>query len=178
MKILFCDNSLKELINFRGDVIEHFWKKGERIVLVAPDNANCPELDQHYKLYDVNIHRSGMNPLTDLRYLIKLFKIYKKERPDIIFHYTIKPNIYGSIAAKILGIPSIAMIAGLGYAFNHTGIKTKIARGLYRISMRFPKAVFVLNEENLSLLVKYKIVMPEKAVLLHGGEGVNLNKYK
>ncbi len=178
MKILFCDNSLKELMNFRGDVIRHFSQKGDELILVAPKNTDESILDFPHTFYGSNLHRSGMNPISDLCYFFNLFKIYKREKPDLIFHYTIKPNIYGSIVAKLLSIPSVAMIAGLGYAFNHQGFKTKIARALYRFSMRYPRKIFVLNEENLALLVNHKIIDPNKAVLLNGGEGVNLEKYK
>lgn len=107
-----------------------------------------------------------------------MYKIYIHEKPDIIFHYTIKPNIYGSIAAFFAKIPSIAMITGLGYAFNHSGVKTKLARMMYKFAMKFPKKVIVLNETNKDILIKNNIVSIEKIILLKGGEGINLSCFK
>lgn len=178
MKIAFCDNSLKELINFRGDVINHFADEGKTIILVAPNNFKDLMLRESIRLYTPNLERSGMNPFKDIRYMVELIKIYRREKPDLIFHYTIKPNIYGAIVAKILGIPSIAIITGLGYAFNHNEFKTKVARALYRFSMRFPKKVFVLNRNNMETLEKFGILSINKVILLPGGEGVNLDVYK
>lgn len=178
MKIIFSDNSLKDLLNFRGDIITHFAQEGHKLILIAPNNAKKKITIKNCDIHHIDVQRSGMNPLKDLQYLIRLFFIYKNEKPDVIFHYTIKPNIYGSIASKLLGIPSVAMITGLGYAFNHKGIKTSIARLLYRISMRLPKKILLLNEENMSILIRQRIIKAEKAILLPGGEGINLNVFQ
>ena len=179
MKIIFCDNSLKETFNFRGDIIDHFLKNGNSIVLIAPNNLQKgKQIKESVKLYSPKLERSGMNPIKDFIYMMQLLKIYWQENPDIIFHYTIKPNIYGSIAAKICGIPSVAMVTGLGYAFFHRGLKTKIARILYKVSMKFPEKIFVLNEENMYSLVHMNIITKEKTVLLSGGEGINLEIFK
>ena len=178
MKLLFCDNSLKELVNFRGDVIENFLDKGYEIVLVAPDNQGDFRFRDRVKLYTPAVSRSGMNPIKDMRYLITLLKIYNRERPNIVFHYTIKPNIYGSLACRLNSIKSVAMITGLGYAFNHNDIRSRVARALYRFAMRFPERIMVLNESNQQVLVDSHIILPHKTVLLKGGEGRNLDHYK
>jgi len=177
MKIIFSDNSLRELINFREDVILDYANSGNQVVLIAPINRDYSPENQNIKIIPIEINRSGMNPFSDLKYLTQLLKIYRKEKPDYIFHYTIKPNIYGSIAAKIAGIPSTAMIAGLGYVFTNKGIGSRIARMLYRFAMRFPEKVLVLNDYNREVLISRKIVAPEKIILLKGGEGVNLSKF-
>lgn len=177
MKIIFSDNSLRELINFREEVILDYANGGHHVVLIAPVNQNYSPENQNIKVIPIKINRSGMNPFADLKYLMTLLSIYRKERPDYIFHYTIKPNIYGSIAAKISGIPSTAMIAGLGYVFTNKGIGSRIARMLYRFAMRFPEKVLVLNEYNRDVLISRKIVASEKIILLKGGEGVNLAKF-
>lgn len=91
---------------------------------------------------------------------------------------TIKPNIYGTLAARVCKIHSTAMIAGLGYAFSKGGIGNLIARTLYRIALRYTDHVMVLNTYNKDLLIKRGIVAPEKIILLAGGEGVNLERFK
>lgn len=178
MKIVFCDNSLRELINFREDIINHYISNGVEAVIVAPENYKLDLDSPNIKYIPIIVERSGMNPLKDLSYFISLFNIYKKERPDYIFHYTIKPNIYGSFAARLNNIPSTAMIAGLGYIFGAKGIRARIGRWLYRIAMKFPENILVLNQYNKDLIIQRGIASPSKVILLKGGEGVNLKKFE
>lgn len=177
-KILFCDNSLHELINFRGDVINSYAADGFDVVLVSP--LNCDYLPKYSNIrhIPIDLNRSGMNPLNEFSYFKSLYKIYRIEKPDYIFHYTIKPNIYGSLAAHLCHIPSSAMIAGLGYVFNNNGLGSLIARCLYRFAMRFPEHVFVLNSYNRDVILENKMATEEQLILLSGGEGINLEIYK
>lgn len=177
MRVLFCDNSLRELINFREDVILHYKNLNHDAILVSPENAELPSTLKGVKFISIKMSRGGMNPVKDLIYFIKLISIYMREKPNYIFHYTIKPNIYGSLAAAILRIPSTAMIAGLGYVFTGNNLGCKIARILYRFAMRFPEKIFVLNQYNRDVIVSTKIAEKDKIILLPGGEGVNLDKF-
>lgn len=177
-KILFCDNNLRDLINFRGDVINSYAVDGYDVVLVAPKNNWEYKPDYpNIRHISVEFSRSGMNPLKELLYLKRLYDIYRKERPDYIFHYTIKPNIYGSLAARLCGIPSTAMIAGLGYVFSENGLGSTIARGLYRFAMHFPEYVLVLNSYNYDVILKKRIATSRQLILLSGGEGINLEQF-
>ena len=173
MKILFCDNSLRELLNFRKKVMYSYVEAGCNVVLVAPKNNDYVADSPLIKVIPIEMQRSGKNPFQDLQYCIALRRIYKEERPDYIFHYTIKPNIYGSLAAKSCGIHSSAMIAGLGYVFNKSGIGNRIARWLYKFALRFTDYVLVLNKYNYDYLRNY-LVPEKKLLLLRGGEGVDL----
>lgn len=177
-KILFCDNSLKDQINFRGDVINSYAADGVEVLLVSP--LNCEYKPEYPNIHhiDIELNRSGKNPLRELRYLRTLYRIFDKEKPDYIFTYTIKPNIYGSIAAHLCKIPSTAMIAGLGYVFNKKGIGNWIARNLYRFALRFPEYIFVLNSVNRKIVLEKRIATERQLILLTGGEGINLEKYK
>ncbi len=177
MKIIFSDNSLRELINFREEIINDYARKRHSVILIAPVNCDYSPKESNIRIIPIEINRSGMNPFSDLKYFFKLLFIYRWEKPDYIFHYTIKPNIYGSIAAKISKTPSTAMIAGLGFVFSNNSLRCKMARLLYRFSMRFSEKVLVLNEYNRKVLIKKKIVTPEKIILLKGGEGVDLTKF-
>ena len=177
MKILFCDNSLRELLNFRKVVIEAYVAWGCEVVLVAPKNCDYEPESSRIKVVTVDMNRSGKNPFQDLKYCHTLRTIYKKERPDYIFHYTIKPNIYGTLAAAMCGIHSSAMIAGLGYVFDKSGIGNRIARCLYRFALRFSDFVLVLNDYNYRFLQEKQIVSSRKLVLLKGGEGVDLSYF-
>lgn len=178
MKVLFCDNSLKNQINFRGDVIDNYAADGYEVILVSPHNYDYIPNYPNIRHINIKLNRSGMNPLKEFQYFLTLYHIYRKEKPDYIFHYTIKPNIYGSIAAKLCHIPSTAMIAGLGYVFNKKGIGNWIAKLLYRFALSFPEHVFVLNKSNRDLVLKKKMVKEKQLILLTGGEGINIDKYQ
>lgn len=176
MKILFSDNTLWGLLNFRGPIIRHFVKSGHELILVAPQDeasdmkANIPT-DIHF--IPIKMKRSKIAPLSDIDYFLTILKIYREERPDYIFHYTIKPNIYGSMAAKILRFKSAMMIAGLGYTFSNNKITSHIARGLYKIGMACSDRVLVLNQNNYEEVVRRNLCIPEKITLLECGEGVD-----
>lgn len=177
MKILFCDNSLRDLLNFRGEVLRHYAEQGAEILLVAPPTCPFESESRQIRYIPVSVERSGMNPFSDLAYFGQLLRIYRREKPDIIFHYTIKPNIYGTLAAKIAGCKRVAMVAGLGYMFTGNGIGKRLGRLLYKIGLRNANRVLVLNRSNLDQLVTQKFILPERAVLLSGGEGVDLSRF-
>ncbi|MCC8062194.1 MAG: glycosyltransferase family 4 protein [Rikenellaceae bacterium] len=178
-KILFSDNTLWGLLNFRRGVIEYMIRSGFEVVLVAPTDPMCDleELPGGAKYIPVELSRTGTNVFADLAYYKALKRIYRAERPDYIFHYTIKPNIYGTLAARSLGIRSSAMIAGLGHVYSENGIGAGVARAMYKYAMRYPQKVMVLNRANRDTLLERKVVAPDKLVWLEGGEGVDLSKF-
>ena len=159
MKILFTDNSLWGLLNFRGCIITHLRDLGHEVVMVSPVDASskgmsAPEGIRHIP---IRMRRTSTNPLHDVRYFFCLLGIYRKERPDYIFHFTIKPNIYGTLAARLLGIHSTVMVAGLGFTFSHGGWASKMARLLFRLALGFADKIMVLNEENTRILIERKV---------------------
>ncbi|MCP3872426.1 MAG: glycosyltransferase family 4 protein, partial [Desulfobacteraceae bacterium] len=132
---------------------------------------------------DIRINRTGMNPFQDFLTLIGLFKLFKRIQPDIVLSYTVKPVIYGSIAAKIAGVPNIySMITGLGYAFIGEKIKNrvigKIVQLLYRFGLKVNKYVFFQNKDDLSLFRRLNIIKATGKGVLINGSGVDLNFYK
>ncbi len=180
MKLLFNNNVLSGLLQFRGDIIEHYIGLGHEVVLIAPrteDASLLKRVPNGAKLHQINMERDSVSPLNDLKYLNQLIKILRTERPDYVFNYTIKPNIYGSIACKLLGIPCTSMLAGLGYSFSHNNITAKLARALYRFALRFARHVIFLNEGNVNTARETNLCNPKKMIWLKGGEGVNLKTY-
>lgn len=175
--IIFSDNSLRELINFREDVINSYASK-YNVYLVTPPNRNYTPKYSNIYLIPVQLHRSSMNPIKDVKYLISLIRIYHRIKPVFVFHYTVKPNIYGSFAAWINRIPSASMIAGLGFLFSQSGIKARLGRRLYKLAMKIPKKIFVLNEMNKDLIIKNGLAKPDQIIFLKGGEGINLTTFK
>lgn len=180
-KLLFCDNTLWGLVNFRGDVIRYFKNIGYEIVLVAPEKEDeqlRTDIPQNVKYIPVKMGRTTTNPLDDLKYFIRLLRIFKEEKPDFVFNYTIKPNIYGSIAAKINKCHTTAMMAGLGFTFQTDTLQTRIARLLYKTGLKFTDNLLLLNSDSLKVIKKKKLCNKNKITLLEGGEGINLDKFK
>lgn len=180
MKILFCNNNLIGIILFRKNLLEHFIEKGYDVTVVTPcegEENYIKKLPPGVVYIPIKMNRTSTNPIADLFFFIKLLKILRKEKPDYVFNYTIKPNIFGSIAAKITGIPCSSMIAGLGYTFANNNISSRIARMLYRIGMRCSKNILLLNKDNLEVIKRRNLCDARKLILLQGGEGVSLEHY-
>jgi len=180
MKILFTDNSLWGLLNFRGSIITHLRDLGHEVVMVSPVDTQSkgitiPEGIRHIT---IKMRRTSTNPLHDIQYFFRLLNVYRRERPDYIFHFTIKPNIYGTLAAHLLHIHSTAMVAGLGFTFSHGGLASTIANHLFRLGLSFTDKIMVLNKENQRTLVERGVVPKEQIILLEGGEGVDLERFR
>lgn len=175
MKIGFVDNSLWGQINFRGDLINYLSKKYE-VVMISPNDTSL-ERNKKIKYWDLKIERKSKNFLKDLVLFRKLVEIYKEEKFDIIFHYTIKPNIYGTLAAKFNNQKSISIIPGLGYTFVKETLFTKIIKLMYKYSLKFADEVWFLNNEDKEYFISNKLIKGSQAGLLPG-EGINLEKFK
>ena len=122
MKIIFFGNTIKNLINFRKNLILNFIDKKNQIYLIFQKESKDKEYQDFFlkngcKIYEVDFDRHSINPIKELITFYQLFKIYNKIKPDITFNFTIKPNIYGSIISRFLKIYSINNITGLGYFF-------------------------------------------------------------
>jgi glycosyltransferase involved in cell wall biosynthesis len=177
MKIMFVANVAWDTYIFRGGVIKNFVNAGHEVVVVAPDTGRVDiKKELGAKYIPITINKRGVNPIEDLKLLFTLKKIYDTEKPDFIFHYTIKPNIYGTLAAKLSKKNSIAVLTGLGYSFVSGGIISKVAQALYRFSLQFSKEVWVLNPDDKELLVSMKIT-PKKKIFILPGEGINTIHY-
>ncbi len=135
------------------------------------------KIEKEFEYYDINISRKGTNPFVDLKTMYNFYKVYKEIRPDIILHYTAKPNIYGTIAASLLGIPVINNIAGLGTLFIRQSMVTEVVKKLYRFSQKRASKVFFQNPDDMNLFIGSNLVAREKSGLLPGS-GVDLKKFK
>ena len=171
--IALVSNSAWSLYNFRLDLIRSLHKRGYNTLVIAPDDEYSPLLTREGSRYmAIAFNNRSENPLGDFNLYLQLKKIYREQKPDFIFHYVIKPNIYGSLAAASYSIPSIAVITGLGYSFASKNWLFRIVRGLYRLALRKTEAVWFLNNEDAKMFVSERIVNIEKMKILPG-EGVN-----
>lgn len=182
MKAIFINNDIQGILNFRLEVIDSFLQDEWDVSIVIPtDSSNSRLLKRIPKGWNIcyaHIDANSISPLKDMRYLRDLVSILKREKPDIVMTYTVKPNIYGSIACHICKIPCISMMAGLGYLFNGDGVKKKLGIELYRYALKRATKIVVLNKQNYSRLLTTRFTNPTKLIWLESGEGVNLQKYK
>lgn len=176
-KLVLVANTAWSVFNFRHSLIKELLSSGVELYVIAPEDKFSAKLvDMGCQVLDLPMQAKGVNPLADLGLMLRLLRHYREIKPDFIIHYTIKPNIYGSLAAKLAGIPSLAITTGLGYTFVNQNVVSQVARQLYKFAFRYPKEVWFLNEDDRRAFLEHHLIEPDKAVLLHG-EGVNLNHF-
>lgn len=176
MKVLILANNPGGLYKFRKELLEALLLNEHDVFISVPKGNFINELQQmgcHY--IETNISRHGTNPFVDLALVLKYHFIIKNVKPDIVFTYTIKPNVYGGIACQINKIPYAANVTGLGSAVENGGPLQKITLALYKIGLKKAKKVFFQNQENLDFMVKHGVV--RSAYALIPGSGVNLEHF-
>lgn len=174
-KILYVANTGFSLYHFRLPMMKHLLAKGWRVVAAASDEADFQVRfeEQGIKFVNVFMDHKGRNPLRDLALVAKLKSLYDVETPDIVHHFTIKPVIFGSLAAKIAGVPAIInTITGLGYAFERGGLLRRTVIGLYRLALSGRPQVIFQNKDDHRSFISQKIVRQENAWVIPGS-GVN-----
>jgi glycosyltransferase involved in cell wall biosynthesis len=175
--IALVSNSSWSLYNFRLDVIRSLRKNGYNILVIAPDDEYSSLLaNEGCRYVSINFNNRSENPLQDLSLYLQLKKIYKDQKPDFIFHYVIKPNIYGSLAAADCSIKSIAVVTGLGYSFATKNWLYQVVKLLYKKALKKTEAVWFLNNEDAKIFINEKIVPIEKMKILPG-EGINTDYF-
>lgn len=173
-KIVLVSNTSWSLYNFRLGLIRALNKKGYEVVVVAPrDSLTSKLIAEGISYKELHIKNYSINPFEDIKILLQLSRIYKNLKPDLIFHYTIKPNIYGSIAAYLRKIPSISVTTGLGQLFEFKNFILRwITLFLYRLAASMSKELWFLNENDRDVFVYKRIVRARKAKVIKG-EGIN-----
>ncbi len=149
MKIMMLYNKSDFAYNFTREIIEKFISENHEIVMVFPDNEYEEEfIKMGCKVLKIKMNRRGMNVFKDYGLYIQYKKIFRKYSPDIIFGFTIKPNIYGAQAAKKNKIPFVARISGLGSMFQRNDYAFKLVKTLYKVSFSKISYIYFENNEN------------------------------
>jgi len=171
-------NTAWSMIKFRKGLIRTLISLNYKVTIIAPFDKHVEELKVlgcEYK--EINIDNKGSNPLKDLKLILDFTRIYKNINPDLVIHYTIKPNIYGTIASKLANVKSIAVVTGLGYTFINDTLVSKIARLLYKFSFQFSKKVFFINNDDKNEFISNNLVN-EKKIIVIPGEGIDTEFFK
>ncbi len=141
------------------------------VVVIAPVDEYITYKEKYPSVRHYNLRlldRDSTNPIKDILLVLELVRRYKQIKPDIILHFTNKPNIYGGIAAKITGSKSIAVVTGLGYAFINKGYVRRVMTWLYQFSSRFHQKFIFENIEDRELFAQLGIVSGDKAISVKG----------
>ncbi len=184
MKIMVVSPKNKTVFNFRGDLIKDMIASGNEVIVTGPNTDFVDDIKALgvSKFIEVKLVKDNTSIAGDLSYFKKLSGVMKNEKPDMVFSYTIKPVIYGSLAAKLSGTKKIyAMVTGLGRVYASGGIKTKIIRLitkiLYKNAFRACNRVIFQNKDDIAQLVS-EHYLPEKKAALVNGSGVNMNRFE
>jgi len=174
---LVC-NTAWAIHTYRPGLIKSLLAHGARVTVLAPrDRTFAPLQALGVTCVDVPIASKGTNPLADLKTLAALWRHYRALKPDMVFHYTIKPNIYGTIAAALARVKSIAVTTGLGYVFIQRSRAAQVAKRLYKMAFRFPREIWFLNPDDHRTFVDAGLLVhPERAYLLRS-EGIDLDQF-
>jgi len=175
--ILISTNTSWNIINFRLGLLKALQKEGFEIVVLAPQDKYSSFFKEYgFRYYDIKINNKGTNPLEDFKLTVEYYKVLKQIKPDLILNYTIKPNIYGTIAANFLKIPTINNIAGLGTLFVNENIVTKVAKYLYKYSQSKASHIFFQNKEDFELFTSEQLAEVQKSSILPGS-GIDTSKF-
>ncbi|MGL4370635.1 MAG: glycosyltransferase family 4 protein [Spirochaetota bacterium] len=178
--LLFAGNTSFSMYNFRLDVMIALQKEGYRIAVAAPRDEYSGLFAQHgIEYHELAMSRKGSNPFKEILTVKDFTALYRRVRPCLIFNFTIKPIIYGSFAAALCRIPSIAVTTGLGYAFvesNRFAPAACAARFLYRLALVFPREVWFLNISDRDIFIARRIAKSAKMRVIPG-EGINTEHF-
>ena len=174
-KILLSSNSAWNLANFRKPVIQALVTAGYDVVAVAPADGEEHRLRAlGARFLPIRMRGAGTSPVEDFRLLLDYIRILRNERPAMFLGFTAKPNVYGSVAARLTGVPIAATISGLGSAFLRGGVFGGFLLRLYRLALGGARAVFFQNPDDRDLFIAKRIVRREQARLV-AGSGVDLD---
>lgn len=189
MKVAVIASYAPSLLNFRGPLLAAMVQTGHEVLACAPgeDQAVSDALAHIGVSYQsIDLSRTGINPLRDVRTILNLYRVLRHFGPDMVLGYTVKPVVYGSLAARLAGVPRhYSIITGLGFSFvdsphvedqRKRRLLNKLIRWLYRLSLSSNAAVFFQNPDDRALFIRLKLI-PEDRTVLVNGSGVDLDHF-
>lgn len=178
LKVVIAVNSAWNILNFRAGLVKSLLEEGYEVVAVAPSDEYADRVrDLGCKFVPLSIDTQGTNPIKDAMLWWRYRRLLKIIRPDAFLGFTVKPNIFGGLAASSLGIPVINNITGLGAAFNKNNWLRVLVRVLYRVALSGSVRVFFQNKDDLNAFVEERLVKATVVDVLPGS-GVDLIKFR
>ncbi len=182
MKIIIISPKNRTVYNFRGELIRELKKAGYTVIVTGPDQTDQDKITAlGASFVEIPLNKNGLNPVEDIRYYQKMKRLIKQEKPDVTFGYTIKPNIYGALAAKAAGVKHIvSMVTGAGYLFSASTLKAKVLRMaaviLYRAGFAAADTVIFQNADDKAEFIGHRL-LKEKKTRVVNGSGVNMQHF-
>jgi glycosyltransferase involved in cell wall biosynthesis len=175
-RLLVAANSTWNLDNFRAGLIRELLRAGHEVTTLSPDSTGIriDELDLPHTTW--RMERSGIDPRTDIASLLSMFRIIRQAKPDVFLGFTVKPNIYGSIACRILSVAAIPNVSGLGTTFLSGSAFRRAILFIYRFAFARTKVVFFHNPDDAALFLEEGVVRAGQARVVPGS-GVNTAKF-
>lgn len=170
---------------FRGPLVRALRERGMEVDIAAPDLGDVPGVvadiaSLGVTLHDIPLQRTSTNLLADAGLLLSLYRLFRRVSPELVLPYTVKPVVYGTIAAWLAGVPRrYALVTGLGYAFTGTrqGLLTRLIRQLYRFSLGKAHKVFFQNPDDERLFRQLRLLSPSVPSVVVNGSGVDVTAY-
>lgn len=178
-RILILANHYNTLRIFRRELIKKLVDMGNEVIISIPptDNENMKILESYgCEIVITNMERRGLNPLADLLLIVRYLRLLAMIKPSKVITYTIKPNIYGSLACKLQKKNHYVNVTGLGSAFQYDGFIKKLVTFLYEIALNKATKVFFENIGNRDVFVQNHIISEDKTIVMPGA-GVNLDEF-
>jgi glycosyltransferase involved in cell wall biosynthesis len=177
LKVMISVNTAWNLLNFRAGLIQSFVSAGYDVVAVAPpDECSLRLAALGCRFVPLPMDNKGTHPARDLLLLLRFLKLLRVEKPHVYLGYTVKPNVYGSLAANVLGVYVVNNIAGLGAVFIKGGWLNQLVKALYRVALSRSRRVFFQNKDDRQLFIEHRLV-PERVTDLLPGSGIDLGKF-
>lgn len=185
-RIVIIASFTDALVNFRGALIRDLISKGHEVIALGPNHSEeTIEKLQHMgaKFELIKLNRRGMNPLSDLGTLMNLYRTLKRLKPDITFSFTIKPVLYGSLAAWMAGTKNItSMITGIGTMFSRNSFSTKIIncflRPLYKLALSKNQTIYFQNPDDRDLFKSLRLISNTHNITITNGSGVDIDHFQ
>ncbi len=176
-KILISLNTAWNLLNFRAGLIHGLISAGFEVIAVAPQDKYVTLLELlGCRFVNIEMDNQGTNPFRDFLLMWRYWRLLKTEKPDFCLFYTVKPNVYGSLASSICGIPFMNNVSGLGAVFIQDSWLKRFVSALYKFAFRNSSRVFFQNRDDLELFLENKLVRAELTDVLPGS-GINLRRF-
>ena len=183
MKFLLISPKNRTVYNFRGDLIQKISSCGYDVVVTGPDRTDVDKITAlGARFEEIPMNKTGTSVFGDLKYCFRLFQLMRKEKPDITLGYTVKPVVYGAIAAKFAGVKSInSMVTGGGYTFTARTAKAKllgiIVKTLYKIGFACSDCIIFQNPDDLEEFCQKRLTRKTKCQVVNGS-GVNMERFQ
>ena len=178
MKIAISINTAWNIVNFRAGLIRALQENGFQVIALAPPDEHVDRLEHlGCRFVPLSMDNKGTNPVADAALFVRYLRLLSRKKPRAFLGFTIKPNIYGSLAAHVLGIPVINNVSGLGTTFIRDTWLTHVVQSLYRVAFRSSQKVFFQNEDDRQLFLQHELVRLGQTGLVPGS-GVDLTWFR